>query len=95
MLNADQVFSHEEQALLDVCVHPKYEWGDPGAFISAFNMTSEAGQRVYGAFVSFLAERYTRADQKYGRIGGGVIISMKSTCRPTGATWADAGEGLR
>lgn len=31
LLNApSKFFSHEEQALLDVCIHPKYEWGDPG-----------------------------------------------------------------
>ncbi|MBS6163463.1 DUF5722 domain-containing protein [Hydrogeniiclostridium mannosilyticum] len=89
LLNApSKFFSHEEQALLDVCIHPKYEWGDPGAFISAFNMTTEAGQRVYGAFVSFLAERYTRADKKYGRIGG-VIISNEINLQ---TNWGNVGE---
>lgn len=59
-----------------------------GAFISAFNMTTEAGQRVYGAFVSFLAERYTRADKKYGRIGG-VIISNEINLQ---TNWGNVGE---
>lgn len=75
LLNAPRLFgSRGEKELLDICVHPRYQWDDPGAFISAFNMTTEAGQQVYAAFVSFLARRYTRADKKYGRVGG-VIIS--------------------
>lgn len=88
LLNAPRLFdSRGEQELLDVCIHPGYQWDDPGAFISAFNMTTEAGQRVYGAFVSFLAQRYTRADKKYGRVGG-VIISNEVNLP---YSWGNAG----
>lgn len=89
LLNAPKLFgSRGEKALLDICVHPRYEWENPGAFISAFNMTAEAGQKVYGAFVSFLAERFTRTDKRYGRIGG-VIISNEINLQES---WGNAGE---
>ncbi len=74
LLNSPRSFgSKNEKELLDICVHPKYEWDWPGAFISAFNMTTEPGWQVYGAFVEFFAQRYTRSDAKYGRIGGVII----------------------
>lgn len=89
LLNSPKLFnSKKEKGLLDICVHPKYEWDNPGAFISAFNMTTEAGQQVYGAFVEFLAQRYTRADKKYGRIGG-VIISNEINLQDS---WGNVGE---
>lgn len=74
LLNSPRSFGcKNEKELLDICVHPKYEWDWPGAFISAFNMTTEPGWQVYGAFVEFFAQRYTRSDAKYGRIGGVII----------------------
>lgn len=89
LLNAPRLFnSKKEKNLLDICIHPRYEWDNPGAFISAFNMTTEAGQQVYGAFVEFLAERYTRTDKKYGRVGG-VIISNEINLQDS---WGNVGE---
>ena len=74
VLNSPQRFgSKREKDMLDVCLHPKFERDEPYAFISAFNMTTPEGQRVYAAFISFLAQRYAREDLKTGRITGAVI----------------------
>ncbi|MCP4196108.1 MAG: hypothetical protein GY762_03080 [Proteobacteria bacterium] len=46
---------------------------DAFGFISAFNVLTEQGLAHYRAFVEFVAERYTRPDQKYGRACGYII----------------------
>lgn len=74
LLNSPRLYdSVGEQALLDTVIHPGYDWASEEARISAFDMQTEDGQRTYRAFVDFLAERYTRADRLYGRVGGVVI----------------------
>ena len=71
LLNSPKLFgSRKDPLLASMVLHPGYE--DTG-FISAFNMQTEDGQRYYRAYVEFLASRYTRADQKYGRACGFII----------------------
>ncbi len=41
--------------------------------ITAVNLDTEAGQRAYRAVVGFLARRYSREDNRYGRLGGYII----------------------
>ena len=74
LLNSSKSFgSKGERALLDMCLHPKYDEANPNALISAFNMRSEDGVAIYAAFVEFLVQRYTRPDGKYGRAAGAII----------------------
>ncbi len=65
--------SRREQDMLDICLHPKFEKDAPYAFISAFDMTRAEGQRVFAAFISFLAENYARPGMTTGRITGAII----------------------
>ncbi len=89
LLNSPKLFgSTQEKALLDVVLHPKYDWNAKDAFLSAFNMEQEAGQNYYRAFVEFLAQRYSRADQRYGRALGMIISNeVDSQC-----VWSNAGD---
>ncbi|MFI4859114.1 MAG: DUF5722 domain-containing protein [Phycisphaerales bacterium JB063] len=41
--------------------------------ITAVNLDTEEGQRAYRAVMGFLARRYTRSDNRYGRLGGYII----------------------
>jgi len=89
LLNAPRLFhSTGERALLEAAVHPAYDWNYKMAYISAFDMRTEEGQRYYRAFCEFLAERYTRPDHAYGRAGG-AIISNEVNCP---YIWGNAGE---
>lgn len=65
--------SKREEDMLDTCLHPKFEKDAPYAFISAFNMTTPEGQKVFAAFLSFLSEKYSSGDEKTGRINGAII----------------------
>ena len=43
------------------------------SLISAFNITTEESLDYYYAFVAFLADRYCRADKKYGQVVGFIV----------------------
>lgn len=65
--------SKREEDMLNVCLHPKFEKDAPYAFISAFNMTTPEGQKVFAAFLSFLSENYSDGTNENGRITGAII----------------------
>ncbi len=89
LLNAPRLFgSTGEKALLDACIHPRYDWSCPNAYISAFDMEAEEGQGYYAAFVSFLVERYARPDRKYGHAVGAIISNEVNSQY----IWGNAGE---
>lgn len=89
LLNSPRLFgSTGEKALLDACIHPGFDWNSSEAFISAFDMETEEGQGYYGAFVEFLAERYTRPDKKYGCAVGAIISNEVDSQY----VWGNAGE---
>lgn len=89
LLNSPRLFgSTGEKALLEACIHPGFDWESPDAFISAFDMQTEEGQGYFGAFVDFLAQRYTRPDKKYGHLGG--FIVSNEVCSQY--VWGNAGE---
>ena len=89
LLNAPRLFdSTGEKALLEACIHPRYDWSCPNAYISAFDMETEEGQGYYAAFVSFLVERYTRPDRKYGHAVGAIISNEVNSQY----IWGNAGE---
>ena len=93
VLNSPHIFgSHEEEDMLETCLHPRYQKDEPVAFISAFNMVTEAGQRVYAAFLAFIAERYARGHGEYGNVFGAVIsneINLQLNWGNTGETPVD------
>lgn len=41
--------------------------------LTAVNLSTEEGQRQYRAVMGFLAQRYSRPDNRYGRLGGHII----------------------
>ncbi len=89
LLNSPRLFgSTGEKMLLDKCIHPRYDWNCPNAYISAFDMETEEGQNCYMAFVSFLAERYTRPDREYGHAVGAIISNEVNSQY----IWGNAGE---
>ena len=89
LLNSPRLFgSTKEKALLEACIHPGLDWDSPDAFIRAFDMQTEEGQGYFGAFVDFLAQRYTRPDKKYGHLGG--FIVSNEVCSQY--VWGNAGE---
>ena len=89
LLNSPRLFgSTGEKALLDACIHPKYDRNCPNAYISAFDMETEEGQEYYAAFVSFLVERYTRPDRRYGHAVGAIISNEVNSQY----IWGNAGE---
>ncbi len=65
--------SKREEDMLKTCLHPKFEKEAPYAFISAFNMTTLEGQRVFAAFLSFLSEKYACGNEETGCINGAII----------------------
>ena len=89
LLNSPRLFgSTGERLLLDACIHPRYDWDCSNAYISAFDMETEEGQGYFGAFVDFLAARYTRPDGKYGRAVGAIISNEVNSQY----VWGNAGE---
>ena len=89
LLNSPRLFgSTGEEALLKDCLHPNYDWNSPDAYISAFNMRTEVGQGYFRAFVEFLAQRYCRADGKYGRAVGAIVSNEVNSQY----VWGNAGE---
>jgi len=79
--------SHREKEMIKIGAHPNYEWGNPGAFISAFNMTTEESIRLYGAFIAFCAQYFTPEENPYHL--GGVVIGNEITVP---RFWGNAGE---
>lgn len=89
LLNSPRLFgSTGEGLLLDACIHPHYDWNCSNAYISAFDMETEEGQNIYGAFVDFLAGRYTRPDGRYGRAVGAIVSNEVNSQY----VWGNAGE---
>ena len=74
LLNSPGSFgSRREKKLLDACIHPAFDAGNPSALISAFNLRTEERLGYYAAFVEFLLKRYMRSDGKFGHVIGAVI----------------------
>ena len=89
LLNSPRLFgSTGETELLDACIHPDYDWNCNNAYISAFDMQRDEGQGYYAAFVSFLCERYTRPDGRYGRAVGAIISNEVNSQY----VWGNAGD---
>ena len=89
LLNSPKLFgSKQDPLLLSKVIHPNFDWNDPHAFISSFNMVNEEGQNYYKAFTEFLAERYTNPDSEFGVLGG-MIISNEVDSQ---YVWGNSGE---
>ena len=72
----------------NVIKHPQYDDSEQDhGLISQFNVVTEEGVAYYKAFIAFLAQRYTREDQKYGRVVGMIVGNEVNT----GYTWCNSG----
>jgi hypothetical protein len=56
-----------DDELVDIIQHPAFDYDYPRAFMGAFNVSTEQGLDYFCACTEFLAQRYSREDQKYGR----------------------------
>ena len=75
--------------LWKVIKHPDYDkLKDGKGRISQFNVVTEDGVAYYKAFIAFLAERYTREDEKYGRVVGMIVGNEVNS----GYEWCNSGE---
>ncbi len=75
--------------LWEIIKHPDYDkLGDGKGRISQFNVVTEDGVAYYKAFIAFLAERYTREDEKYGRVVGMIVGNEVNS----GYEWCNSGE---
>lgn len=61
---------------------------DPAGIFAMPDVSSEAGQTAYAAVMDFLAERYSRADGRYGRIHHWILHNEVNA----GWVWTNAGE---
>jgi hypothetical protein len=89
LLNAlrwDNVDIHPE--LRKALVHPGYHSVDDFTSISAFNLTNTESLDIYKAFIEFVAARYTRPDQAFGRACGYIIGNEVDSQ----FMWGNAGE---
>jgi hypothetical protein len=55
-----------------VVLHPKYDPSAPNR-LGAFNTVTPEGRKWFGAGLSFLAERWSRPDQEFGRVVGYIL----------------------
>jgi hypothetical protein len=55
-----------------VVLHPKYDTNAPNR-LGAFNTVTPEGKKWFSACLSFLAERWSRPDQQFGRVVGYII----------------------
>ncbi|MCQ6562867.1 DUF5722 domain-containing protein [Paenibacillus mendelii] len=64
--------SQDPNTMTDVLMHPD---ADPsqGGTVFAFNTANEAGVKAFRAAMEFIADRYTREDEKYGRAVGYIV----------------------
>ena len=55
-----------DEAILDIIVHPDYDYDSDCTYISAFNLRTEEGVLHYLAWHDFFLSRYTRSDPERG-----------------------------
>ena len=68
-----------------ILVHPEY---DPAGIYSMGNLTTREAADTYRALVSFLAERYSRPDKRYGWVSHWIIFNEIDY----GWVWTNMGE---
>lgn len=88
VLNAQKWATNVSDEMWDIIKHPNYDGKKDGnGLISQFNVVTDKGIEYYTAFIAFLAERYTREDNKYGRAVGMIIGNEVNS----GYTWCNSG----
>lgn len=89
LLNSRKWWVEASDELWNVIKHPEYDKLQDGkGRISQFNVVTEDGVAYYKAFIAFLAERYTREDEKYGRVVGMIVGNEVNS----GYEWCNSGE---
>ncbi len=59
-----------DQRIVDIVQHPGYDYDYPAAYMSAYNLRTEAGFKYFCAFIDHMLSRYCRPDHKYGWMTG-------------------------
>jgi hypothetical protein len=66
-INSSNLSSAEtEKGITALVQHPAFDYSSSSAYMSAFNLRTEAGLNYFCACTEFLAERYSRPDSPYG-----------------------------
>ncbi len=88
LLNSRHWSTQVSDEMWEIIRHPGYDGKKDGqGLISQFNVVTEEGVAYYTAFIAFLADRYTREDQAYGRAVGMIVGNEVNT----GYTWCNSG----
>ena len=88
LLNSKKWGVEVSDEMWEIIKHPGYDGKKDGnGLISEFNVVTEQGVAYYSAFIAFLADRYTREDQAYGRAVGMIVGNEVNT----GYTWCNSG----
>ncbi len=89
LLNSQTWQTQVPDDLWEIIKHPAYSGKKDGqGLISQFNVVTHMGVEYYAAFISFLADRYTREDRAFGRAVGMIVGNEVNT----GYTWCNSGE---
>ena len=89
LLNSKKWNIQVPEDLWEIIKHPDYDKLQDGkGRISQFNVVTEEGVAYYKAFIAFLSERYTREDEKYGRVVGMIVGNEVNS----GYEWCNSGE---
>ena len=75
----------KDKKIGEIFEHPH---SDPAGIYSMANVTSARGVEYYAAIMDFLAQRYSRPDEKYGRIHHWIVHNEVDA----GWVWTNAGE---
>lgn len=65
-------YENADPAINAIMLHPNYDRKAPN-HLSAFNTSTAEGEKYFTACVEFLADRYSRPDQKYGAVWNYIV----------------------
>lgn len=85
ILLVDKATKAKDKEIGRILQHPDC---DPAGIYSMPNFTTPEGVQYYGAVLDFLADRYSRADKKFGRINHYIIHNEVDA----GWVWTNAGD---
>lgn len=66
------VYESKDETVNRIMLHPNYDRNAPNK-LSAFNSQTEEGKQWLAATIEFLANRWSRDDQKFGRVWGYIV----------------------
>ena len=76
------------EEIVDIIIHPDYDYDYPSAYMSSFNLRTEEGVEYFIACTQFFMERYASGDRKKG-IAYGIEVANEVT---SAYIWNNQGE---